>query len=78
MMGGILVKVLQFHVKIRVEPLYPGDAGGPLVCQGDNNRPTLCGLVSWGLGCGRSGYYGVYTEISFFKQWIDEMSIKLS
>ena len=54
-----------------------GDAGGPLVCQDDAGRQVLCGLVSWGLGCGRPGYYGVYTEVAFFKQWIDEMTSPL-
>ena len=49
-----------------------GDSGGPLVCDG-----VLCGLVSWGLGCGREGYYGVYTEMSYFKQWLDETKLLL-
>ena len=47
-----------------------GDSGGPLVC-GPELR-TLCGIVSWGFGCGRPGFYGVYTELSYFKQWLDE------
>ena len=42
-----------------------GDSGGPLVV---NN--TLIGLVSWGVGCGRAGYPGVYARVSHFYDWI--------
>ncbi|XP_017778661.1 PREDICTED: trypsin-1-like [Nicrophorus vespilloides] len=44
-----------------------GDSGGPLICNKDNDRYYLCGIVSWGIGCGRPNYPGIYTKVLFFK-----------
>jgi len=49
-----------------------GDSGGPIMC-GSNN--TLCGIVSWGRGCAEAGYPGVYTETSYFTEWIKSATI---
>ena len=46
-----------------------GDSGGPLVVI-NGNVPTLAGVVSWGVGCGRQGYYGVYAKSSSAIEWI--------
>lgn len=43
-----------------------GDSGGPMVCEGG----YLCGIVSWGYGCARPEYFGVYTQVSYFVDWI--------
>ncbi|XP_055855047.1 trypsin eta-like [Episyrphus balteatus] len=48
------------------------DTGGPLVV--DNN---LVGLVSWGRGCAREGYPGVYTYVPSHKEWIDKKIIEI-
>ena len=46
-----------------------GDSGGPLVCN-VNGRWHLLGAVSWGIGCAKVGYYGVYADIVHLKSWI--------
>lgn len=46
-----------------------GDSGGPISCF-NGTRYKLAGLVSWGVGCGRSKKPGVYTKIKDSAQWI--------
>lgn len=45
------------------------DSGGPLIVQ-DRGVRKLAGLVSWGIGCAQPGYYGVYTRITEFYEWV--------
>ncbi|XP_068253997.1 ovochymase-2 isoform X4 [Nyctibius grandis] len=51
-----------------------GDSGGPLVCPSEDNSGfyTLHGITSWGFGCGRKSYPGVYTNVGVFVDWIKE------
>ncbi|XP_019375093.1 PREDICTED: ovochymase-2 isoform X1 [Gavialis gangeticus] len=50
-----------------------GDSGGPLVCPSeDSGFYTLNGIISWGFGCGRKGYPGVYTNVAVFMDWINQ------
>jgi len=46
-----------------------GDSGGPLIGDGIEDKRTLIGIVSGGLGCGE-GYPGWYTKVAFHKDWI--------
>ncbi|XP_023403890.1 putative serine protease 42 [Loxodonta africana] len=46
-----------------------GDSGGPMVCE-YNQTWMQVGIVSWGLGCGRHGTPGIYTEVSAYRNWL--------
>merc|ERR1712168_1151657 len=47
-----------------------GDSGGPLICYNADGSGYLGGIVSWGRGCGSLWSPGVYTEVSYFVDWI--------
>ncbi|KAK2857214.1 hypothetical protein Q5P01_005949 [Channa striata] len=49
-----------------------GDSGGPLVTRYKNTW-FLTGVVSWGKGCANENMYGVYTKVSNFLGWIENI-----
>ena len=53
--------------------IFTGDSGGPLVCQRkDSCSWYVYGIVSYGQGCAQSGFFGVYTRVTAFENWIAE------
>ena len=55
-----------------------GDSGGPLVHETADHRWVQVGIVSFGLGCARRNYPGVYTQVSKFHADIRAATHKLS
>lgn len=54
-----------------------GDSGGPIF-EFDNGTPVQVGVVSFGEGCARAGYAGVYARVSGVADWIDQQICALS
>uniref|UniRef100_A0A1A9WXH1 Phenoloxidase-activating factor 2 n=1 Tax=Glossina brevipalpis TaxID=37001 RepID=A0A1A9WXH1_9MUSC len=46
-----------------------GDSGGPLIVN-EAGRYVQVGIVSWGIGCGKGQYPGVYTRVTSLLSWI--------
>ncbi len=51
-----------------------GDSGGPLVWR-TSAGPVLVGVVSFGEGCARKLKYGVYTRVSPYRAWINNVVV---
>ncbi|CAF3470279.1 unnamed protein product [Rotaria socialis] len=48
-----------------------GDSGGPLMMFTSSKQWVLIGITSFGQGCARPSYAGVYTRVAAFEKWID-------
>lgn len=57
------MKLKTFHNNITLQ----GDSGGPIV-----SEAVLIGVVSWGLGCARGNFPGVYTRLAHpvISEWL--------
>ncbi len=49
-----------------------GDSGGPLACPHSDGDPKLAGVTSFGQGCGEPGFPGVYTDVAYYLDWIQQ------
>ncbi len=48
-----------------------GDSGGPAIVYDKQGAPVLAGLVSWGAGCTRKKYPGVYVDVTKYRNFIN-------
>ena len=54
-----------------------GDSGGPLACYNDElDVYELQGATSFGVDCGETREPGGFTNVHFFKEWIEQFMEK--
>lgn len=50
--------------------LLQGDSGGPLMI--NDGKWKQVGIVSWGIGCGKGQFPGVYTRMTSYMTWLNK------
>ena len=51
-----------------------GDSGGPLFSCPFRGNCEQIGIVSWGIGCAKQQYPGVYTRVTEMLPWINRIT----
>ncbi|XP_026326869.1 trypsin-2-like [Hyposmocoma kahamanoa] len=65
--GGITARMFCAGVPEGGKDSCQGDSGGPAVQESEDKQ---LGIVSFGIGCARAGYPGVYTRVASVRNWI--------
>ena len=66
---GEVIDSVMFCAGDKGKDTCQGDSGGPIVIV-DGDTHTQVGVVSWGYGCSRPGYPGIYARTSSAMSWI--------
>ncbi|XP_066998945.1 venom protease [Anabrus simplex] len=49
-----------------------GDSGGPMHIDTEKGGLEVIGIVSWGRGCARPNFPGIYTRIANYLDWVED------
>ncbi|XP_071859986.1 trypsin 3A1-like isoform X1 [Bombus fervidus] len=49
-----------------------GDSGGPLHVKGTFGHLEIVGIISWGRGCARPNFPGIYTKLTNYLGWLKD------
>lgn len=59
---------VSFYVNLTI---LTGDSGGPMIVyDAFKENPVQIGIVSWGYGCAKKGFPGVYSRVTVARDWI--------